>query len=636
MSTVVVRNTLLDGGGLPRSGVRVTFRLIASLTEEAGGWTSGGEVLGEWVARTDKTGLWTIALTPNEEIVPVGTVYEVWEGAEGRDAVRSTFIVPVGGGPYDLSTLLADPPGTLPDSALAAHLAETAEEVVATLAVDGAVAAIPGIKHIPIRRGTVLTRVEATADTAPIGAAIRVQFQRESAPGTIIGTVWDTPPDLVADGAVAGELSSFDRAVFAEEDYLRVDVTQVGSDNPGANLVITILGNSTGVLDTWTVSPVGLAAHLADAAAAHAASAVSVQPVGNILAGNAQAALEEIANVSTNHVYPWGVSLNNEGTPEAPDWHIYFTHNAQFEGTVIPAGTVLNLYRAWWIEPHAATVTLTEDATVGGWGGPWYSVSYPDNDPDANWNWLYDFTYPVAEAVVHTGQFPFGRPRQDDEYYWGSKEGVSLVPSRSDHRHGALPIFIGGDGGELTRFHWYENFSVHYGVPWEDLGVCTVDGQFQYTIIHFPESYPFNTVRLRSGATAMAGCSHLWVAAFGYHRAVNPITGAAAEALYAQSVDQPGAEWPAFTDKDFTLEQTVYPNEDVTFVGVCIVADQHPSLMGRRTQFPTKGWVGHAFGSYTDTAPPYLEQQYEGDVNMHIRLGNLPLNDPPPGPLGGY
>lgn len=100
----VVQNVTNSPGG-PHANRTVFITLIAG-TNGAPGYTSSGTIVGIWTTQTDNTGHWSHDFTPNDQITPANTVYQVTE--EGGVSIIS---VPDSGGPYNLSqVLVASPP----------------------------------------------------------------------------------------------------------------------------------------------------------------------------------------------------------------------------------------------------------------------------------------------------------------------------------------------------------------------------------------------------------------------------------------------------------------------------------------------------------------------------------------------
>lgn len=120
----VVQETLVLPGGEPAAFAVVTVSLAGP---DGAAFEADDETL-VYVEkiRVDEDGFWTIDLTPNDEIVPSGTVWRRTVTAprsKNRIVADDYFLVPAGGGPYELQTLLVDPPGSLTPTGLAAHVA---------------------------------------------------------------------------------------------------------------------------------------------------------------------------------------------------------------------------------------------------------------------------------------------------------------------------------------------------------------------------------------------------------------------------------------------------------------------------------------------------------------------------------
>jgi len=85
-------------------------------------------------------------------------------------------------------------------------------------------------------------RVDLTVTTAPTGAALIVDVNECSAPGTCT-TVFTTQanrPQIAAAG-LSGSSTTFDDTVIALGNYLSFDLDQVGSTVAGSNLTVTVV-----------------------------------------------------------------------------------------------------------------------------------------------------------------------------------------------------------------------------------------------------------------------------------------------------------------------------------------------------------------------------------------------------------
>ncbi len=108
-----------------------------------------------------------------------------------------------------------------------------------TFSVPGDLTVDPGVFRIYNLTGRALTinRVHIAVNTAPTGAAILVDVHEN---GTTIFTNQANRP-TIAIAAFTGETTTIDDASWADENYLQVDVDQIGSVIVGADLTITVI-----------------------------------------------------------------------------------------------------------------------------------------------------------------------------------------------------------------------------------------------------------------------------------------------------------------------------------------------------------------------------------------------------------
>jgi hypothetical protein len=108
---------------------------------------------------------------------------------------------------------------------------------VVTVTIPGALAVGAGTLRFPVGSGTwAITSVRVTAGTAPTGSAAIVDVHKNGT--TIYGTPANRP--TVADGANDATGGTASTTSVTAGDYLSVDVDQVGSTTPGADLVVAI------------------------------------------------------------------------------------------------------------------------------------------------------------------------------------------------------------------------------------------------------------------------------------------------------------------------------------------------------------------------------------------------------------
>jgi len=105
MTGIVVTNDPVNPGQQPYARGPVHIKLVTG-TDGGAGYTSAGSIIGTFTTQTDASGNWSATLTPNSQLTPANTHYEVTEGG-----AVSPIVVPDSGGPYILSqVLVTDPP----------------------------------------------------------------------------------------------------------------------------------------------------------------------------------------------------------------------------------------------------------------------------------------------------------------------------------------------------------------------------------------------------------------------------------------------------------------------------------------------------------------------------------------------
>lgn len=103
----------------------------------------------------------------------------------------------------------------------------------------GALAVTTGTHRLYNDTGTplVIRSVRASVGTAPTGAAIRVDVNID---GVTIFTDQSGRPNIAA-GANTSKVTGMDVATIADGEYFTVDIDQIGSVVPGADLTVQIL-----------------------------------------------------------------------------------------------------------------------------------------------------------------------------------------------------------------------------------------------------------------------------------------------------------------------------------------------------------------------------------------------------------
>lgn len=122
-----------------------------------------------------------------------------------------------------------------PEFNRAAHRGEHHFDWSETFTINGnlQVAAYP--YRLPIVYRSALVAVYGWVGTAPTGAAILIDLNRNA---TTIFTVQSKRPRIVAAAFETDRVDDIDVAIFHRGDYCTLDVDQVGSSVAGANLVL--------------------------------------------------------------------------------------------------------------------------------------------------------------------------------------------------------------------------------------------------------------------------------------------------------------------------------------------------------------------------------------------------------------
>lgn len=80
--------------------------------------------------------------------------------------------------------------------------------------------------------------VRTTVTTVPTGASIICDINKN---GTTIFTTQGNRPTIAISGNTSGKVTNMDVTTLADGDYLTVDIDQIGSTIPGADLSVQIL-----------------------------------------------------------------------------------------------------------------------------------------------------------------------------------------------------------------------------------------------------------------------------------------------------------------------------------------------------------------------------------------------------------
>lgn len=104
---------------------------------------------------------------------------------------------------------------------------------------SGNIPTFTGAARIYNDTGTIqtITSVRATVGTPPTGQALIVDVNKN---GTTIFTTQANRPTIAAGTNTSGEVTNMNITAINPGEYLTVDADQVGSGNPGADLVVQV------------------------------------------------------------------------------------------------------------------------------------------------------------------------------------------------------------------------------------------------------------------------------------------------------------------------------------------------------------------------------------------------------------
>lgn len=94
---------------------------------------------------------------------------------------------------------------------------------------DGDLTVLTGLKRWYAPKETAINKIVARVATAPEGSAINITVNKSGSSGATL---------VIADGATK-VVNNSPNITLAEDDYLTVDVTQIGSSTAGSDLIIT-------------------------------------------------------------------------------------------------------------------------------------------------------------------------------------------------------------------------------------------------------------------------------------------------------------------------------------------------------------------------------------------------------------
>jgi hypothetical protein len=105
------------------------------------------------------------------------------------------------------------------------------------LGYPGTLSVQAGSSQLPIDSDCVIVSVVARVKTAPTGASVLVDLNKN---GTTVFTTQANRPTIAAAANVSSVVTSMDVTALAAGDYLSVDIDQIGSTIAGSDLVVAV------------------------------------------------------------------------------------------------------------------------------------------------------------------------------------------------------------------------------------------------------------------------------------------------------------------------------------------------------------------------------------------------------------
>lgn len=102
---------------------------------------------------------------------------------------------------------------------------------------QGSLSVASGVSRLYLDESYVIYQVRASVNTAPTGASIIVDVNKN---GTTIFTTQSRRPTIAASGFTATNGTPIEVTALAAGDYLTIDIDQVGSTIPGSDLTVNV------------------------------------------------------------------------------------------------------------------------------------------------------------------------------------------------------------------------------------------------------------------------------------------------------------------------------------------------------------------------------------------------------------
>lgn len=163
----------------------------------------------------------------------------------GKAATTTTITAGTGltgGGDLSANRTISANIGTTAGTVAAGDHAHTFTTALTSFYLTGNLAVTTGTQYLPVDGTYTITGVRLAVGTAPVGASIIVDIKKNN---VTIFTTQANRPTIAAGATSAGPGVTPDVTSLSAGDLLSVDIAQVGSTTPGANLTVAIIVSKT-------------------------------------------------------------------------------------------------------------------------------------------------------------------------------------------------------------------------------------------------------------------------------------------------------------------------------------------------------------------------------------------------------
>lgn len=184
----------------------------------------------------------TLAIT-STSVVTTQAAMLALVAEEGDVAIRTDFtprraFILKGADPTVLANWEALNPGTTVTSInglTGDAISSSLEPVV--FSSGGVLVALPGVQRFPVTRTCTISDVRAMVNTAPVGASVIVDINKN---GVTVYSAQGNRPTIAAAATDSGVGVAPNVVNLVAGDYLTMDIDQIGTTNPGSDLTVVV------------------------------------------------------------------------------------------------------------------------------------------------------------------------------------------------------------------------------------------------------------------------------------------------------------------------------------------------------------------------------------------------------------